>query len=500
MYLLGIDVGTSGCKIVLTDEAGAILAKAYHEYPLSVPRPGWSEQNPEDWYQAACAGIRDVLAGRKGSEVAGLAVSGMMATLVVLDERGEVIRPAILWNDQRSTAQAEGVTAALGLETVLRHTANVIFPSFFAPKILWMKEHEPEHYQKIRWVLFPKDYLVYRLTGRLVTDVTDMSGSCLYDVKARQYAEEMCRAFSVRREWLPECVESQTAVGTVSAAAAADTGLSRQTTVAAGGGDQACQALGSGIVRPGMCGVTVGTSGVVLVNSDTFRMQEQGRLHAFCHAVRGQWYMMGVMLSAGGSYQWLRNLLRTHEPALDYDRMNALAAASPAGSRGLFFLPYLCGERCPHNDAYARGVFFGLSASHGSGDMIRAVMEGITYGLLDCFDMIRDSGCTVDRVYVSGGASNSALWMGMIADMFGVPTVQNSAPEAGALGAVLLAGAACGAFPDVMQAAERITGTGREFLPRPENTARYAEGHAIYGRLYERLKDTFADAAALQGG
>lgn len=492
MSFLGIDVGTSGTKVLLMDRSGEIRAKATVEYAVRSPKPLWSEQDPEDWWKAACAGIGQVLAasGIPADAVEGVSFSGQMVGLVALDECGRVIRPCILWNDQRSAQVTAALTEKIGLDRILRETSNPLFANFVAPKLVWMREHEPENYGRIRHVLLPKDYIVYRLTGRIVTEVSDASGTCLFNVRQRQWSRPMIERMGIPGEWLPECVESEDVVGAVTAEAAGVCGLRAGTKVVAGGGDQPVQAVGSGIVRAGRCSVTIGTSGVIFAQGPRHLEHPRGLLHSFCHSVRGQWYLMGVMLSAGGSFQWLRDTLR-QLGALDYAGLAEKAADAPLGAAGLVFLPYLTGERCPHDDPHARGAWIGLTQRHGAAHLARSVMEGITLGLNDSLCLMREMGLEIDAIYASGGAVQSALWRQMLADVFGVPVITTNAVEGGAFGAALLAASGVGAFRGAAEAADQLVKETGRSEPVAANHRRYAEVHQVYRSLYPMLKSVF---------
>ena len=492
MSFIGIDVGTSGTKVVLMDRAGKICAKATVEYPAHRPKPMWSEQDPEDWWKAVCTGVREVIvtAGVNGATVEGVSFSGQMVGLVVLDQDGRVIRPCILWNDQRSAAITRTLTEQIGLERILRETSNQLFSTFVAPKLVWMREYEPENYARIRWILLPKDYIVYRLTGRIVTEVSDASGTCLFNVRERRWSPFMIEQMGLPGAWIPECVESEDVVGVVHAAAAVACGLPAGTPIVAGGGDQPVQAVGSGIVRPGRCAVTIGTSGVIFAQGIHHLEHPSGLLHSFCHSVRGQWYLMGVMLSAGGSYQWLRDTLR-QLGSTDYAELGRIAAEAPLGSGGLVFLPYLTGERCPYDDPHARGGWIGLTSRHGLAHLVRSVMEGISFGLNDSLCLIREMGLQINTIYASGGAVRSPLWRQMLADVFGVPVVTTNAVEGGAFGAALLAAAGVGAFRGVAEAADQLVQETGRVEPVAANHARYTEWHRIYQSLYPVLRNSF---------
>ncbi len=501
MGLLGIDVGTSGVKVIIVDDSGEVLAKVSKEYPVYYPKPMWSEQNPDDWWEAACSGISEAMyvSGLKPSDIAGIGLSGQMVGLVVLDREYRVIRPCILWNDQRSAEEATRLTQNIGLENILEETGNPLFASFVAPKLVWMRNNEPELYGKIRHVMMPKDYIIFRLTGSISTEVSDASGTCLFNVKERKWSKTMINYMNVPLEWLPDCSESDEIVGRVTCEAAAKAGLIEGIPVVAGAGDQAAQALGCGIVKPGLCSVTIGTSGVVFTQSDKFVRHPEGLLHSFCHSARGQWYLMGVMLSAGGSYQWLRNLLK-ETSTVSYKFMDEMASKASPGCEGLIFLPYLAGERCPYDDPYARGGWIGLSQRHSMSHVIRSVMEGITFGLFDSINLIKNLGTDVRSVYVSGGAANSELWLHMIADVFNTEVIVTNAVEGAAYGAAMLAGIGTGKFYNAAQAAEALIKVTGRVEPQKEFTNVYHEAYGIYRSLYPKLKDSFADITSFSSG
>lgn len=499
MAFIGIDIGTSGAKVLLMDPDGEIMAKTTVEYPSTALHPMWSEQNPQDWWIGTCQGIHQVLSesGINKTAIQAVSFSGQMVGLVVLDEKGEVIRPCILWNDQRSAAVAERLTGQLGLETILQETSNPLFASFVAPKLVWMRENEPENYARIRHILLPKDYIVYKLTGRITTDASDASGTCLFSVRTRRWSQLMISALDIPEQWLPECLESEDIVGTIRPDVTSECGLGSETKVIAGGGDQPMQAIGTGIVRPGRCLVTIGTSGVIFAHGDQHLEHPEGLLHSFCHSVRDQWYLMGVMLSAGGSLQWLRNTFRELAD-VDYTMLCEMASRAPIGSEGLSFLPYLTGERCPHNNPHARGGWIGLTQRHTLSHLIRSVLEGITFGLNDSLQLMREMGMVIDAVYVSGGAVRSACWRQMLADVFGLPVITtNNAVEGGAFGAALMAAAGSGLFRNVSEASDHLirqTGVTESI----DGTA-YTSSYDIYRGLYPALKTMF-ERQAEKGG
>jgi len=502
-FLLGIDVGTTGSKALLVDPDGTVRASATTEYPMFTPQPLWAEQNPADWWVATVTSIRQVL--EKGDvrpdQVAGVGLTGQMHGLVLLDAAGEVLRPCIMWNDQRTAAQCAEITARVGADEVLRLTGNPVLPGFTAPKIVWVRQHEPEVYARVAKVLLPKDYVRFRLTGGFFSEVSDASGTSMFDVGQRKWSQEMTDALEVPREWLPEVTESPVVSARVSASAAAETGLLEGTPIVGGGGDQAAQAVGTGIVAEGVVSATLGTSGVVFAASDTYRVEPQGRLHAFCHAVPGTWHLMGVMLSAAGSFRWYRDTLgdleriQAEESGRDpYDLLTAAAAEVSPGCEGLLFLPYLTGERTPYPDPNARGVFFGLTLRHGKPHMTRAVLEGVSYGLRDSLELMRGLGLSIQQVRASGGGARSLLWRQILADVFDAQIVTVDVTEGAAYGAALLAGVGAGVYPDVAAAcaaAVRVTGSTE---PGPAVSI-YADYYPRYRALYPALAPEFTAIA-----
>ncbi|MFQ5807307.1 MAG: xylulokinase [Phycisphaerae bacterium] len=498
--LLGIDVGTTGSKALLIDVSGHLVAETTTEYPMSTPRPLWAEQDPTQWWSATAASIRRVLeqSGADPEQIAGLGLTGQMHGLVLLDGKGDVLRPCIMWNDQRTGEQCTAITERVGTKRLLELTGNPVLPGFTAPKLVWVRENEPETYRKTTHVLLPKDYVRYRLTGEFFSEVSDASGTSMFDVGRRQWSDEMLAALDVPREWLPEVTESPVASAKVNAAAAKDAGLSAGTPVVGGGGDQAAQAIGSGIVNEGLVSVTLGTSGVVFAASDSYRIEPQGRLHAFCHAVPGKWHLMGVMLSAAGSFRWYRDTLGDTEVARakqencdPYDLLTTSAASVKPGCEGLLFLPYLTGERTPHPDPNARGVFFGLTLRHTKAHLTRAVLEGVTYGLRDSLELMRNLGISIAQVRASGGGARSQLWRQILADVFGIEIVTLNVTQGAAYGAALLAGVGVGAYRDVAAACEQvITVIGR--TQSGPAAAVYAAYYPRYRALYPALAGEFA--------
>ena len=504
-FLLGIDVGTSGAKALLIDEAGAVVADVTTEYPMFTPRPLWAEQNPADWWDSTVTSIRGVLesTGVSPGDVAGIGLTGQMHGLVALDGEGRVLRPCIMWNDQRTGPQCAAITERVGAERLLQLTGNPVLPGFTAPKVLWVREHEPDVYARIAHILLPKDYVRYLLTGAFATEVSGASGTSLLNVGQRRWSEEMLEALDIPREWMPDCAESAVVTARISAAASTQTGLLEGTPIVGGGGDQAAQAVGTGITREGTISVTLGTSGVVFAASDSYRVEPQGRLHAFCHAIPGKWHLMGVVLSAGGSLRWFRDALGEPEKGEavragrdPYDPLMDLAARAPAGCEGLVFLPYLTGERTPYPDPHARGVYCGITLRHDKGHMVRAVVEGVTYALRDSFELMHDLGLDIQQVRGSGGGVRSALWRQILADVFGSEMVTVAVTEGAAYGAALLAGVGAGIYPDVETACDRVVRVVDRVVPGADAGA-YADYYPIYRSLYPALKSAFAETAGV---
>ena len=487
MYWMGIDVGTGGTRALLVD-AGGVVKSAFtapHE-EMRMDQPLWAEQRPENWWGAAQIAIRGVLheSGVSGADVGGIGLSGQMHGLTLLDEADAIVRPALIWCDQRSQSQVDYVNATAGHEFVLEQTANPMLTGFTLPKLLWVRDHEPAAYARIRKVLLPKDYVRFELTGEYVSDVSDASGTGVFDVVKRQWAFPLADKLGVDRSLWPSICESSDVSGRVSAKAAALTGLAAGTPVAGGAGDQAASAAGNGIVEPGIVSCTIGTSGVVFGHLEKPEYDAKGRVHTFCHSVRGAWHVMGVTQGAGLSLQWFRNNLA---PGLSYDALTAEASASPAGSQGLFWLPYLMGERTPHLDAKARGGWIGLTAKHTRADMIRAVLEGVAYSQMDCLEIIEGMGVAVKSVRLSGGGAKSPFWRQMFANVFGKRVVILESSEGSAYGAALLAMVATGAFGSLAEAC-RATIRETDVVEPGADAAQYKMGYRTYQALYPALK------------
>ena len=496
MYWMGIDVGTGGTRALLVDDHGRLkhTFTAPHE-DILMQRPMWAEQRPQNWWDAAVLAIRGVLgeAGAKGGDIRGIGLSGQMHGLTLLDKSNHVIRPALIWCDQRSQPQVDEINRAVGPENVLRWIANPVLTGFTLPKLLWVRENEPALYEQVRKVLLPKDYLRFQLTGEYATEVSDASGTALFDVVKRRWSWEMVDALGISRDVLPACHESHEISGTISKATAKVTGLAAGTPVVGGGGDQAASAVGNGIVEPGIVSCTLGTSGVVFAHMDQPRYDPAGRIHTFCHAVAGAWHVMGVTQGAGLSLQWFRNHLARGST---YPQLTDEAATAMPGSQGLFWLPYLMGERTPHLDATARGGWIGLTARHTRADLIRAVLEGVSYSQKDCLDLIEALGVPLISVRASGGGANSLFWRQMLADVFNKRVVTLETQEGSAYGAALLALVGTGAYIDVPECCHEVIHEIVSLDPQPDQAAGYAQGHRIYQSLYPELKPFYAAVAS----
>jgi xylulokinase len=495
---LGIDIGTGGTRALIVDERGKIRAgvTAPHE-EIQMERPLWAEQRPDDWWQAAIQAIRGALAEAhiSGRDVQGIGLSGQMHGLVILDRDNNVIRPALIWCDQRSQAQVDSINRAVGTERVLSYTANPVLTGFTLPKLLWVRDNEPELYDRVRKMLLPKDYIRFRLTGEFATEVSDASGTSLFDVVRREWSASMVEALALDGGILPKCYESVEVSGTISQSAASLTGLSAGTPVAGGGGDQAASAVGNGIVEPGLVSCTLGTSGVVFAQLEEVAYDPAGRVHTFCHAVPGKWHVMGVTQGAGLSLQWMRNQLA---PGTDYDALTAEAAQSAAGAHGLFWLPYLMGERTPHLDSTARGGWIGITARHTRADLIRSVIEGVSYSQKDCLEIVEQLGALVKSVRISGGGGKSAFWRQILADVLGKPVVTLETQEGSAYGAALIAMVGTGVYGSIRDACRSVIRETGSVMPRAMESNLYQKWYTTYSSLYPALRPIFQQIAALK--
>jgi xylulokinase len=499
-YVLGIDIGTSGTKTILFDEKGVAISNAFKDYPLYQPETGWAEQNPEDWWEAVVFTISSVI--RKSNvpiaDIKGIGLSGQMHGLVLLDTEGKVLRPSIIWCDQRTTVECQEITKAVGAERLIEITANPALTGFTASKVMWVKKHEPEIFEKTYKILLPKDYIRFMLTGEFCTEVSDASGMQLLDVPSRNWSDEVLEKLNINKSLLAKVYESQEVTGVVNKTAAMLTGLKEGTKVVGGAGDQAAGAIGNGIVRPGAVSSSLGTSGVVFAHTDKITIDKKGRVHTFCHAVPGAWHIMGVTQAAGLSLKWFKDNLCVLEnqnslaTGVDvYEELNKEAESIKPGSDGLIYLPYLMGERTPHLDPYAKGVFFGLTARHNKNHMLRSVMEGVGYSLTDCVDIINEMGITVDEVRASGGGGKSEVWRQMQADMFNCEVVTINSSEGPALGVAILALVGVGVYSSVVEACDSIIHKVTSQKPISENTILYSKYHNIYKELYTALKPSF---------
>lgn len=503
-YILGIDIGTSGTKSVLFDASGTVVASNAQEYALHQPFNGWAEQDPADWWRAVCSTCTAVIqqSGVDPAEIAGVGLSGQMHGLVMLDENQQVIRESILWCDQRTGAECSQITRQVGAQRLLEITANPALTGFTASKVLWVRNHEPENFERCRKILLPKDYIRFMLTGEFATDVSDASGMQLLDVGKRCWSEEVLEKLGVDPAWLARVVESVEITGRVTPAAAVLTGLAAGTPVVGGAGDNAAAAVGMGVVVDGTAFTTIGTSGVVYAHTSQMKLDRLGRVHTFCSAVPGEWHVMGVTQAAGLSLQWFRNQFCAEErqaaaaQGVDpYDLMNAEAAQIRIGADKLLYLPYLMGERTPHLDPDCRGVFYGLSGAHTRAHLIRAVMEGVTYSLQDCVSILEEMGVGFETMLACGGGGRSPLWRGMLADMFGYPVETSTSSEAPALGAAILAGVGAGLFPSVQAACAQLIRQENHVDPDAGRHQEYRRYYALYRRLYPALATEFKTLA-----
>ncbi len=485
MLYIGIDLGTSAVKLLLMDSEGKIKNIVSKEYPLYFPHPGWSEQKPEDWYEQTMIGIEELLEGADKSQVAGISFGGQMHGLVILDENDEVIRPAILWNDGRTTEECDYLNNVIGKEKLSEYTANISFTGFTAPKILWVKNKEPENFARIKKIMLPKDYIAYKLTGVHCTDVSDASGMLVFDVKNRQWSKEMCDICGITVDQLATCYESYEAVGTVLPEIAAKLGIPETTKVAAGAGDNAAAAVGTGTVGDGMCNISLGTSGTIFISSKNFGVDKFNALHSFAHA-DGSYHLMGCMLSAASCNKWwMDEIIKTKDYAAEQAGIDKL------GENHVYFLPYLMGERSPHNDPAARGTFVGMTMDTTREDMTQAVLEGVAFALRDSFEVAKDLGIKIERTKICGGGAKSPLWKKMIANILNIKVDVIESEEGPALGGAMLAAVACGEYASVEEIAAKIVKVVDTVEPTPELAAKYEERYQQFKQIYPALKPVF---------
>lgn len=485
MLYVGVDLGTSSVKLLLMDETGDIKNIAMREYPLYFPKPGWSEQNPEDWYSAVVDGIKELTKDFDKSQIDGISFSGQMHGLVILDENDNVIRPAILWNDGRTQAECDYLNNEIGREKLSSYVANMALTGFTAPKILWVKNNEPENFAKIKKVMLPKDYIAYKLSGIHCTDVSDASGMILLDVKNKCWSKEMLEICGLKEEQMAKIHESYQIVGNVTEKASKETDLPTSTKVIAGGGDQAVAAVGTGTVGNGKCNVSLGTSGVVFISTDKFAVDPDNALHAFAHA-DGKYHFMGVMLSAAASSKWwVEEILATK------DYKTEEGAVAKLGENNVFFLPYLMGERTPHNNPNARGTFIGMTMDTTRADMTQAMLEGVAFALRDSFEIVKSLGVSLDRIRINGGGAKSPLWCKIIADVLNVKVDKINSSEGPAFGAAILAAVGCGKYTSVEEACNTLVKVVKTTEQDPKEVELYNKKYEIFRQIYPSLKEMY---------
>ena len=485
MLYIGIDLGTSAVKLLLMDEMGKIQKIVSREYPLYFPNPGWSEQNPCDWYRETMAGLKELITDADKERIAGISFGGQMHGLVLLDEEDEVIRPALLWNDGRTFEECDYLNNVIGKDKLSEYTANISFTGFTAPKILWVKNKEPENFARIAKIMLPKDYIAYRLTGVHCTDVSDASGMLIFDVKNRTWSKEMCKICSVKEEWLAKVYESYEAVGCVKPEIAKELGIPENTVVAAGAGDNAAAAVGTGTVGDGRCNISLGTSGTIFISSKNFGVDKYNALHSFAHA-DGTYHLMGCMLSAASCNKWwMDDIIGTKDYAKEQEGITKL------GENHVYFLPYLMGERSPHNDPNARGTFVGLTMDNTRADLTQAVLEGVAFALRDSLEVAKSLGIQIDRTKICGGGAKSPLWRRIIANVLNLKVDILESEEGPAFGAAMLAAVAAGEYASVEEIAAKLVHVVDTVEPEPEIAARYEKRYAQFKEIYPALKPVF---------
>ena len=485
MLFIGVDLGTSAVKLLLMDEAGTIKKIVSKEYPLYFPHPGWSEQSPEDWFSKTMEGIKELVADCDRGDVAGISFGGQMHGLVALDHEDKVIRPAILWNDGRTGKETRYLNEVIGKDKLSEYTANIAFAGFTAPKILWMKSNEPENFEKVCKIMLPKDYLAYMMSGSFCTDVSDASGMLLMDVKNRCWSKEMMEICGITRDQLPKLYESYEVVGSLKPDIAKELGLSEKVKVIAGAGDNAAAAVGTGTVGEGRCNISLGTSGTIFISSEKFGVDKHNALHSFAHA-DGHYHLMGCMLSAASCNKWWNeDILKTKDFAAEQSQIKKL------GENNVFFLPYLMGERSPHNNPDVRAMFIGMSMDTSRADMTQAVLEGVSFGLRDSLEVARSLGIQIERTKICGGGAKSPLWKKMIANIMNLKVDVIESEEGPALGAAMLAAVGCGAYPDVETIAEKMVKVVDTVEPEPELVAKYEERYQHFKKIYPTIKCLF---------
>ncbi len=506
-FLLGLDIGTTSTRALLINERNKIVASSTDDYKLITPKPGWAEQIPDDWWIASIKTIKDIIkkSNVSSKNIACIGLSGQMHGSIFLDDKGEVIRPAILWCDQRTYRQCETIYKIFGYNGFIKLSYNRALPGFTAPKILWLRENEPENYKKVSKILLPKDYIRYKLSNIYATEVSDASGTILMDIPSRNWSDEIINGLDINKNLLPDVFESEIISSKVSKDASNLTGLIEGTPIVGGGSDNAAGAVGSGIIRSGLISDSIGTSGVVFASIDKPLYDPQGRLHSFCHAVNGKWHLTGVTLSAAGSLKWYfdgfgpsKEIIKNFPAIKGYGLLDKQAEKVPTGSDGLIFLPYLSGERTPYADPHARGVFFGISYLHGPDHFVRSIMEGVAFSQLDCLTLMRKLNINSKKIVLSGGGSRSRLWRQIITDTFNTRVITLNVEESPAFGAAIIAGKGCGIYPDIKNIADKIIDDiNQENSPIAENVKKYNKIYRIYKSLYESLKDRFKELGNL---
>lgn len=489
MYYIGVDLGTSAVKLILMQEDGKVVKTVSKEYPLSFPKPGWSEQNPYDWYEKSAEGIRELVSDVDRQQVAGISFGGQMHGLVILDENDKVIRPAILWNDGRTAKECDYLNNVIGKDKLAEYTANIAFAGFTAPKLLWVKENEPDNFAKIRKIMLPKDYLAYRLSGVHCTDVSDASGMLLFDVKNRCWSEEMLKICGIPKEYMAKIFESYQCVGNLTKEAAKEIGLTTDVKVIAGAGDNAAAAVGTGTVGDGACNISLGTSGTIFISSGEFGVDDNNALHSFDHA-DGSYHLMGCMLSAASCNKWwMDDIIGTAE----YGKEQAEITDDKLGNNRVFYLPYLMGERSPHNDPSARATFTGMTMDTTRSDMTQAVLEGVAFAIRDSFEVAKSLGVNVTETKICGGGAKSPLWRKIIANVLNIKVCVPGTEEGPALGAAMLAAVGTGRYSSVKEAAENIVKVVEVIEPEPDIAARYEDKYNQFKLIYPALKQVFAE-------
>ena len=490
MYYIGIDLGTSAVKLLLMDSEGKIVNIVSKEYPLNFPHPGWSEQNPEDWYEKSIEGLKELTKDVDKSKVKGLSFGGQMHGLVILDKDDKVIRPAILWNDGRTTKECDYLNNVIGKDKLSEYTANISFTGFTAPKILWVKDNEPENFARINKIMLPKDYLAYMLTGVHSTDVSDASGMLLFDVKNRTWSKEMCEICSVKEEWLAQIFESYEKIGVIKPSVAKELGFNDDVIVAAGAGDNAAAAVGTGTVGDGMCNISLGTSGTIFISSKNFGVDKNNALHSFAHA-DGTYHLMGCMLSAASCNKWwMDEIIGTKDYSAEQKEIKNL------GENHVFFLPYLMGERSPLNDPYARGTFTGITMDTTRADMTQAVLEGVAFALRDSFEVAKSLGIKIERTKICGGGAKSPLWKKMIANILNIKVDVIESEEGPSMGGAMLAAVASGEYASVQEIADKFVHVVDTVEPDEELAKKYDERYAEFKEIYPALKPVFKSLAS----